>query len=133
MKFRCNIKNGKLLSDSKMIQEYVSRQRDGAHILEIRRIKKQPTQTMRYYYKIMAILADGLGLYPDEIKDMVKAKLNHYEHIKDPEGRETVRFWSTADYTPEMFNEAIQLVQHWGAINGIYIMDSEEYKLQLEN
>ena len=133
MNFHAEIKNGKLISDSELIKQFVSRQKDGAYILEIRRKHKQPTRTMRYYYKIMAILAEGLGLYPDEIKRMVKAKLNHYEHIKDPEGKETLRFWSTADYTAEMFNDAIQLVQHWGAINGIYIMDSEEYKLQFEN
>lgn len=133
MNFTCEIKSGKLISDSELIKQFVSSQKDGDYILEIRRKRNKSNQTIRYYHKIMAILAKGLGLYPDDIKRMVKTKLNHYEYIKDPEGNNDVRFWSTADYTPEMYNDAIELILRWGAMNDIYIMTSEEFKLQYES
>lgn len=133
MNFLCQIKDRKFKIDKDMLREYLETQKDGEYILEIRRSRKKSNQTMRYYYKIMAILAKGLGLYPDDIKNMVKTKLNHYEHIRDPEGYYSVRFWSTADYTPEMYNDAIELIMYWGSINNIYIMTSEEYKLQFES
>lgn len=133
MNFHCTIKDRKFKIDKDMLREYLETQKDGEYILEIRRSRKKSNQTMRYYYKIMAILAKEMGLYPDDIKSMIKKKLNHYEHIKDPEGNNDIRFWSTANYTPEMFNDAIELVIHWGAINNIYIMTSEEYKLQFES
>lgn len=130
MIFHCEIKNRKLRANKELINNYVNRAKDGSYVLELRRKRKKSNQTMRYYHKIMTILAGELGLYPDEIKQMVKKKLNHYEHIKTPDGENDIRFWSTADYTPEMFNEAIGLIQHWGSINNIYIMSSEEFKEQ---
>lgn len=133
MKFDCQIKDRKLLSDSDQIRGFVSTQKNGNYIMEIRKVRKSPSQTMKYLYKIYSILAKGLKLYPADVKDMVKTKLLHYETIKNPEGQDHIRFISTADYTQEQFNDAIQLVQHWGSINDIYIMDSEEYKLQFES
>jgi len=133
MNFDCDIKDGKLQSNSESIRKWVQTQKDGEYILEIRKVRNKPNQTMRYYYKILSILAKGLGYHPEDLKEMVKMKLNHYEHIKDPEGNDRVKFWSTSDYTPEMYNDAIQLVMYWGGLNDIYIMSSEEYKLQFES
>lgn len=133
MNFDCEIKHGVLKSDSELIKQFVQRQKDGNYILEIRRKREKPNQTMRYYYKILSILASGLGYDSADLKEMVKTKLHHYEHIKDPEGNEKIKFWSTADYTPEMYNDAIELIMRWGAMNDIYILSSEEYKLQFES
>ena len=136
MNFDCEIKERKLKSDSESIRKYIETQKDGDYILEIRRKRNKPNQTMRYLYKIYSILAKGMNdseIYPETIKEMVKTKLLHYTTLKNPEGGNHIRFWSTADYTPEMYNDAIALVMHWGAINDIYIMSSEEYKLQFES
>lgn len=124
------IKSGKLITDKQHISDWAATQKDGRYRIHISKWYKRPNQTMRYLYKIYAILAKELGYYPEDVKNMVKTKLLHYETIKDPEGNNTLRFWSTADYTPEMYNDAINLVMHWGAINGIQILTSEEFKEQ---
>jgi len=133
MKFPAKIESGKLQADQNAIREWVSKQKDMDCILEIRKVKSKPNQTMRYLYKIYSIFAKGYNSTPAKVKTMVKVELLHYENYKSPSGKEILEFWSTADYTQEMYNDAIELIIYWGALNDIYIMTSEEYKLQFES
>ncbi len=123
------IKDKKLLTDYDHINDWAQTQKNGQYEIEITR-KRKSNQTMRYYYKILHILAKGLGYFDDELKAMLKTKLHHYVEIQNPEGENVVRYFSTADYTQEQFNDAIELIMYWGSINNIYIQSSEEWKEQ---
>lgn len=133
MTLHAEIRDKKLLTDYEHLNDWASLQPNGNYEIEIKRKRKQSNQVMRFYYKILHILAKELGYFDDDLKAMLKTKLHHYSEIKNPDGENVIKYYSTADYTPEQFNDAIELIMFWGSINNIYIMSSEEYKEQFYN
>lgn len=131
-KLNTEIINGEL-RERDSLETIIASAKNGYYIIEFKR--KRTLNTNNYFHLIIGILTETLatdGFTFNDTKNAVKDELGLYELFKLPSGKMFKKYISSADFSPEQMNGAIELIIRWGAERGKIILTSEEYNNRLK-
>lgn len=119
LKFNCEIINGKLEIDKELFQKYVSKQKNGKYLLEIKRwYKKRTLQQNKWYWEVLTILGEEFGYEKDELHENLK-----YTFMGGMDDRGLFYTKSTTKLTTIEMMEYFEKIYQWAAEKGIALPD----------
>jgi len=120
LKFKCEIKDGKLILDRAFVQKYVGKQNNGMYLLEIKRFyKKRSVQQNKWYWEILTILCDELGY---ESKEELHYNLK-YTFLGNMDKNGLFFTSSTTKLTTKEMGNYFEKIYKWAAELGIVLPD----------
>jgi hypothetical protein len=122
------------IRERESLETMISSAQNGYYIIDFKRKRSLPTNN--YFHQILGELAEALkedGFTFQDVKNAVKMELGLYKHLYTISGIRVVKYISSADFSPEQMNDAINLIIRWGAERSIIILTSEEWKEQFES
>ena len=120
LKFNCEIQDGKLEIDRQLFQKYVSKQKNGKYLLEIKHwYKKRTILQNKWYWEVLTILASDLGY---ETKEELHNNLK-YTFMGGMDDRGIFYTKSTTKLTTIEMMEYFDRIYQWAAEQGIILPD----------